>query len=122
MSESKHLNDNNMTEEMTSEEAELLRNINRHLIACVSKLWISVKEKLPEHDESILVYTKKGHCVCVFVDTKKMNANLKLRGYKEECWDEIEKPYSFCSQEIRGFILNGVTHWMPLVPPIEDKQ
>lgn len=76
--------------------------------------WISVKERLPEHDEKILVYAKKGQVVCIFVDTIEMNKQLRAKGYPEEQWDINKKPYSFCSQEISGNVLNNVTHWMPL--------
>jgi Protein of unknown function (DUF551) len=84
--------------------------------------WINIKDKLPNHHETILARTTKGFCVCVFVDTNEMNKTLRANGYPEEQWNANTKPYSFCSQEIRGNVLNGVTHWMPLPSPPEDKE
>ncbi len=59
--------------------------------------WISVKDRLPSHLETILAFTPKGQCVCIFVDSIKMN-----------------KHYYFCSQETKMHTLNGVTHWRQL--------
>lgn len=76
--------------------------------------WISVNEKLPKHHETVLAFTRKGQCVCIFVDTIEMNKQLRSKGYPEEQWDQNKKPFSFCSQEIKGNVLGGVSHWMYL--------
>jgi uncharacterized protein DUF551 len=77
--------------------------------------WINPKDRLPNHNETILVVTNKGgYCVSIFVDTIEMNKVLGSKGFPEELWKPDEKPYSFCSQERNGMILNGVTHWMHL--------
>jgi len=79
--------------------------------------WISVKERLPNHDETILVCTPTGQAVCVFVDSIKMNEVLRKKGYPGECVDTTKNPYYFCSQETKQHTLNGVSHWMPLPEP-----
>jgi hypothetical protein len=86
------------------------------------KNWINVKDRLPKHHQTILGSTPKGQCVCVFVDTIEMNKTLRANGYPEEQWEPGKKPYSFCSQEIKGNVLNGVTHWMPLPEPPNEKK
>lgn len=83
--------------------------------------WIWVEDELPKHQESVLGYTDKGQCVCIFIDTKEMNKKLTENGYSHEAWNEQTKPYSFASQERHGLILNGVTHWMPL-PEMPDER
>jgi hypothetical protein len=50
----------------------------------------------------------------VFVDTDKVKEVLRQKGFTEEKLAMDTSPYSFCSQEVRGNTLNGVTHWMPL--------
>jgi len=61
--------------------------------------WISVKTRLPTHEQTVLCRTiKNSYCVCVFIE-------LEINGKKQ---------ISFCSQEVHGNILGNVTHWMPL--------
>lgn len=79
--------------------------------------WISVKDKLPEHKETILCYSPKGHVVCVFIDSKIMNKELIESGYPEEQVNLDKNPYYFCSQEIKMYTLNNVTHWSYLDSP-----
>lgn len=79
--------------------------------------WISIKNKLPNHNEIILATTGKGYIVSVFIDTIEMNKLLKSKGFPEESVNSDERSYLFCSQERRDFALNGVTHWMPLPAP-----
>ncbi len=76
--------------------------------------WISVKDRLPSHLETILAFTPKGQCVCIFVDSIKMNKELVIKGYPEEHVDTKNKHYYFCSQETKMHTLNGVTHWRQL--------
>lgn len=91
--------------------------------------WISVKDSLPTHTNMVLVMTstdstkQKGCSVVQFIDSKKMNEIFRQKGFMEHCVDEDETPYYFCSQEIKGNILNNVTHWMELpAPPNFDCQ
>lgn len=79
--------------------------------------WISVKESLPDHHQTVLAYCPTGQGVCVFVDSEKMNETLRENGYGHEAVDISKNPYYFCSQEIKRHTLNGVTHWMPLPEP-----
>jgi hypothetical protein len=46
-----------------------------------------------------------------------MHETLIERGYPKEKLDANKQPYSFCSQETAGLVLNNVTHWMPLPKP-----
>lgn len=86
------------------------------------RCWISVKDKLPEHDQIILVYAKtkggkNGFGVATFIDSVKMNLDLWKKGYGNEAVDVIKNPYYFVSQEIRQHTFNNVSHWMPLPEP-----
>ena len=84
----------------------------------MSTEWINVKDKLPKHQETVLVSSSKGFCVVVFIDSVKMNEELMLTTYAHECVDVSKHPYYFCSQEVKGCTLNGVTHWCNLDKPI----
>lgn len=81
--------------------------------------WISVKDKLPNHDKIILVFAKTkagkdGFGVATFVDSIKMNEVLRKNGYASECVDVEKKPHYFVSQEVRQNVFNNVSHWMSL--------
>lgn len=81
--------------------------------------WISVKKCLPDKDQPVLCYTKKGMSVVWFVSGESMFQNLRMSGIM--CPDEERKKHFFCSQETPGLTLNGVTHWMYLPPnPSKD--
>lgn len=92
--------------------------------------WISVKDRLPEHHDSILVCdnnkigSNKKKCmgVAVFVDSIKMNETLWKSGYGNEAVDVKKHPYYFCSQEVKQHTYNNVTHWIPLPEPPKDKE
>jgi Protein of unknown function (DUF551) len=74
--------------------------------------WISVKDKLPDHHKSVLVITKTdAQAVVIFLNDKDTNSFLEK--YFINVPDDY-KGHAFCSQEIRGNVLTGVTHWMPL--------
>jgi hypothetical protein len=88
--------------------------VRRREIGMTEKNWISIAQRLPKHESLVLVFSAKGQCVCFFIDTCEMNKQLVSKGYPQEQWNAEVKPFSFCSQEVRGNILNGVTHWMPL--------
>lgn len=79
--------------------------------------WNSVKDSVPKHEQLVLCYTPKGQCICFFIDTHEMNKQLRSKGYPEEQVDKNRIPYYFCSQEIMGQTLNGITHWMMLPEP-----
>jgi len=76
--------------------------------------WISVKQNLPHHHEPVLVYTRNGQAVAIFVDGKIMVDTLTKQGFPHH---PDTKPYYFCSQETKQHTLNGVTHWMRLPEP-----
>lgn len=82
--------------------------------------WISIKDRLPEHEQHVLsINNRKVCCVVIFIDNKRMSIKLEARGIKIP---EGQKTGSaFCSQEIKGNVLNNVTHWMPLPIPPEEK-
>jgi hypothetical protein len=84
--------------------------------------WISVKDKLPNHHNIILVYYKKGIGVTNFVDSIKMNETLWRNGYGDEAVDIKKNPYFFVSQEVRQHTFNDITHWMPLPEMPKDNQ
>jgi hypothetical protein len=76
--------------------------------------WINVKDALPKHQDIILVCSRKGIGVATFVDSIKMNEELRKTSYANECVDVDKHPYYFVSQEIRQHTFNDVTHWMHL--------
>ena len=67
--------------------------------------WVSVRERLPDSDGPVLVYTPKNKHAKVWID----------------CWSmQREAPVSWSSETIEtgfmwdGFEFEDVTHWMPL--------
>lgn len=58
--------------------------------------WISIKEKLPPEDESVLIYTIMGMCVAAR-------------------WND-----RFFVSKTASFAKYDVTHWMPLPEPPKD--
>jgi hypothetical protein len=86
---------------------------------CGNHGWNYLTNKLPKHHETVLVYSKKGFCVVVFIDSVEMNKELVVKGYPDEQVDVNKKPYYFCSQEIKGYTLNGTIKWMSL-PDVEN--
>ena len=89
---------------------------------------ISIKDKLPDHDQIILVYSKtqsgkNGFGVATFVDSVKMNEELWKTGYGNESVDVKKNPYYFVSQEVRQHTFNNVSHWQTLpLPPKKDQE
>ena len=84
--------------------------------------WISVKDKFPNHQQIVLVFAKTlrgvdGYGVATFIDSIKMNEELRKTPYANECVDVKKYPYYFVSQEIKKHMFNNVTHWMPLLDP-----
>jgi hypothetical protein len=83
------------------------------IFAMDKNTWISVKDKLPNHQEILLARNIKGIGVTIFVDSKKMNIALRKNGYGIECVDIVKNPYYFISLEkLRPF--KNVTTWMYL--------
>ena len=68
--------------------------------------WISIKNKLPDHHDIILVCSRKGIGVATFVDSVEMNKTLKKNGYRSECVNTEDHPYYFVSQEVRQHTFN----------------
>ncbi|HEY2811800.1 MAG TPA: DUF551 domain-containing protein [Rhabdochlamydiaceae bacterium] len=82
-------------------------------------IWNNVKDKLPHHNQIVLVFAKTirsvdGYGVATFIDSIKMNEELSKGPYANECVDVNKNPYYFVSQEVRQHIFNNVSHWMPL--------
>lgn len=85
--------------------------------------WISVKEKLPDHHQIVLVFAKTqrgvdGYGVATFIDSHKMNEELKKGPFANECVDAEKHSYYFCSQEVKQHTFNDVSHWMFLNSPL----
>ena len=81
--------------------------------------WISVNDKLPEHCQQVLCHSnKKNHIICNYLDGEKLHQQLSIAGLRVD--NRQEKMSSFFSAEIKGFIVDNVTHWMdlPPLPPI----
>ena len=82
--------------------------------------WISIKEKMPNHQQIILVFSKTqrgvdGYGVATFIDSIKMNEELRRTPYfSNECVDVEKNPYYFVSQEIKQHTFKNVSHWMSL--------
>lgn len=88
--------------------------------------WISVKERLPNHQQIILVFAKTvrnvdGFGVATFVDSVKMNEELSKTPYANECVDVEKHPHYFVSQEVRQHTFNNVSHWKTLQAPPEGE-
>lgn len=88
--------------------------------------WISIKDRLPNHQQIILVFAKterkvNGYGVATFVDSIKMNEELMKTPYANERVDVNKNPYYFVSQEVRQHTFKKVSHWMPLpTAPLEE--
>jgi hypothetical protein len=86
--------------------------------------WISVKDRLPDHQQIVLVHAKTkrgidGFGVATFIDSIKMNEELKKTPFANECVDVIKNPYFFVSQEVKQHTFNNVSHWMVRPEPPE---
>jgi len=84
--------------------------------------WISVKDRFPDHQQIVLVFAKTkngvdGFGVAVFIDSVKMNEELRKTPYAHECVDINKHPYFFVSQEVKQHTYNNVSYWMPLPNP-----
>ncbi len=64
--------------------------------------WISVKDRLPEHGQDVIVYGPDG--VVAYV-TYMANDNLLYTGFYFDVGGEYIT------------LLKGITHWMPLPEP-----
>jgi hypothetical protein len=67
--------------------------------------WISVKERLPEEDQQVLVYSEDYPMEVMWFRNNKFNE------YYEDL--DIKKDYNFEIEE--------VTHWMPIPEPPKDQ-
>jgi hypothetical protein len=73
--------------------------------------WIDVNDKLPNHNQKILVFceNENNYEFCIFFDSQKMNFVMLTTGHKIII--DIEKePYSFYNQKTKERILN-VKFW-----------
>lgn len=76
--------------------------------------WYTVKEREPKHYQTVLAHSKSGYCVCIYVHGEEVFKKLMMAGFPFPIAEIDRKKNQFCSQEIQGNVLNGVTHWMPL--------
>lgn len=81
--------------------------------------WININNKLPGHQQIVLVFAKTnrgvdGYGVATYIDSIKMNEELSKGPYAHECVDINKHPYYFVSQEVKQHTFNNVSHWMPL--------
>ena len=73
--------------------------------------WISVKERLPELNQRVLVYIPRWRNDCWEVSFRDKDKNGEW--YKEfvsDCCDTFDSYYND----------NEITHWMPLPEPPKD--
>ncbi len=78
--------------------------------------WFSVKDKLPQHKETVLVMSNPDcFVVCVFLKSKEVKEELIEKGIVFDTDDP--RLYNFASQEVRGHVLNDVTHWCYIIGP-----
>ena len=76
--------------------------------------WIKIQDKLPKHKQLVLAFNVSGTAVVViFLDNEETAKFLEEKGIHIE----KKRGYQFCSQEIPGNILEGVSHWMPIFTP-----
>lgn len=68
--------------------------------------WISVKDRLPEVDVTVLVYTSNNKCA------------ISSMYIPKDCYGKVlgEKEWRGCSA-----MRNAITHWQPIVLPKKEK-
>lgn len=82
--------------------------------------WISIKDRLPKHKQTILAYFKNcesnfdEQCIVIFIDTAKMNKNLWKNGLSNQKIDPKITPYYFYVPNEKKDIFCEITHWQPL--------
>jgi seryl-tRNA synthetase len=94
-------------------EIDALKQRIAELEAALSGRWVSVRDRLPDSDEPVLVYTPQNQHAKMWID----------------CWSmRHEAPLSFSSMTIEigymweAFEFEEVTHWMSLpVAPIDEE-
>lgn len=78
-----------------------------------SNNWISVKDKLPKHMQTVIAINNNNELVVVdFVYGEEVFRTLIMHGIHVP--DSERKADAFCSRENRANVLNNVTHWMPV--------
>ena len=89
-----------------------------------SAKWISVKDRLPELEQSSFAIRKESNCVLIASD-----GNVHVTHLCEKWYDRTQVVFEACDCGCRGhdmeqdeWELDKVTHWMPLPePPKEEK-
>lgn len=86
-------------EEKESEHASLIAEYNRKIASMKERIpeWISVKDRLPETDKSVIVFVPMSH--------EEQDIGYYQRG---KWWDGRDEGFD-----------EDVTHWTPLLPPPE---
>jgi len=83
--------------------------------------WISLEDKLPDHDECVLVTTSLAMIfIAMFQNTDKLIKESEEKGRLLKEINELNRPYYFCSIEIPGNCFKHVTHWMKLPKIAQD--
>lgn len=85
--------------------------------------WISVKERLPEDDTAVLIYTNETEVYGRHREKQKIYHNIYAaiydgdRWYTYWCWGS---KYIYKTNEESPNDTVEVTHWMPLPEPPEE--
>lgn len=77
--------------------------------------WISVKDRLPDPDEKVIVYNAENEGTFF---ARRIESDF-------ECWDAVTREFVNWRWIPYGYTcitLESVTHWMPLPKPPEVKQ
>ena len=72
--------------------------------------WISVKDRLPDHDDEVLIFAS-GDIVQAYLKNGKWNGSMLVTSNMD---DGYVHDRTIC---IQGGDFDFVTHWMELPPP-----
>ena len=77
--------------------------------------WISVKDKLPQNDEDVLVYHSEDFYITVgFYNSDNVQSYIESNGHRFYTKDGWETDIQWAQK-------GRVTHWMPLPLPPKEK-
>lgn len=78
-------------------EKDLLELIDAEIKRNKSGKWISIKDRLPDDNTDVLIFTKFDD------ETRHDTPYVRQAKYKEKCWYDVDVNTA-----------SGITHWMPL--------
>lgn len=87
--------------------------VNSKCISAERDEWISVKDRLPDPDEKVIVYNAENEGTFF---ARCIESNF-------ECWDAVTREFVNWRWVPYGYIcitLESVTHWMPLPKPPKE--